>query len=110
MQVSGNMNPHFPWRYYLPCPSYLWTIACIYRFICTPVNMQHPPPYLYRPGRRAERGRRGYAPRGGGGGGSAKRPWQHQQPSVRGGEGFKRGRGHPDPPPPRREAGASGAT
>ena len=66
-----------------------------------------PPPYRYRPGRRAARGRRGCAPPRGGGDPSAKRPKRRQQASVRGGRAFKRRRGHPDPPPPG-EAGASG--
>ena len=50
----------------------------------------------------------GAAHPGGGGGGSAKRPKRHQQGSVPGGQASKRGRGHPDPSPPR-EAGASDA-
>ena len=33
-----------------------------------PGDIQDNPPYRYRPGRRAERGRRGYAPQEGGGG------------------------------------------
>ena len=71
-----------------------------------PGDMRGTPPYRHRPGRRAEQGRRGYTPQGGGGA-SAKRPKRRQHASVRGGQAFKRGRGHPDPPP-LREAGASG--
>ena len=47
---------------------------------------------------------------GGGGGGSAKQPKRHRQAPASRGLAFKRGRGHPNlPPPPPREAGTSGA-
>ena len=39
-----------------------------------------------------------------GGGGSAKRPKRHRQAPVGRGQAFKRGRGHPDHPPPAKRA------